>query len=73
MRAALIYAIITLSKEGQTMDREQLTSMTIVQTSVESNQIQTRLFSAEGREMQIEKCFQIKAKVQRRFSKGKMA
>lgn len=55
------------------MDREQLTSMTIVQTSVESNQMQTRLFSAEGREMQTEKCFQIKAKVQRRFSKGNMA
>lgn len=51
------------------MDREQLTSMTIVQTSAETNLIETRLSSAMGREKQKEK-FQIKAKVQRRFSKG---
>lgn len=55
------------------MDREQLTSMTTVQTCVESNLIQTRLSSAAGRKTQKEKCFQIKAKVQRRFSKGRVA
>lgn len=32
------------------MDREQLTSMTIVETIVESNLIQTRSSSAVGRE-----------------------